>query len=363
MSAVDLKPLAERAGLNDYELSQISDLLGIQWAPMNIPMSRRLQTLAAFVWIYLILFGEALAIYLFIQLVYSRFWWAAILYGVWMLNDIDICHRGGRVSQWVRNWTWWRYLCDYFPINLVKTVDLDPSKNYMFAIFPHGVISLGAFGSFCTNATNFHKLFPGMSCHLITLGGHFLVPFFRDLALAIGMCASSEQSLLHLLDQKKYEGNAVCMIIGGAAEALDAHPKEYKVILSRRKGFIRVAMKSGASLVPVFSFGETDLFHPPNNPENSLLRRFQEKVRQWTGISPMFPMGRGLFQYSYGVLPIRSPVTTVVGAPMEVKRNLEPTNEEIDAVHAEFTKRLQTLFETEKVKYLKYHEEATLVIT
>ena len=52
-----------------------------------------------------------------------------------------------------------------------------------------------------------------------------------------------------------------------------------------------------------------------------------------------------------------------VGAPMEVKRNLEPTAEEIDAVHAEFTERLKTLFETEKVKHLKYHEEAKLVIT
>lgn len=48
---------------------------------------------------------------------------------------------------------------------------------------------------------------------------------------------------------------------------------------------------------------------------------------------------------------------------MEVKRNLDPTNEEIDAVHAEFTLRLKTLFDTEKVKYLKYHEEAKLVIT
>ncbi|KAH9643243.1 hypothetical protein HF086_012905 [Spodoptera exigua] len=318
--------------------SQISTLLGIQWAPMDIPMSRRLQTFAAFLWIYLILFGEAFAIYLFIRLVYSK-------------------------SEWVRSWIWWRYLADYFPIKLVKTVDLDPSKNYMFACFPHGVISLGAFGSFCTNATDFKKLFPGMTCHLITLGGHFLVPLFRDLALALGICSSSEQSLLYLLDKKKYEGNCACMIIGGAAEALDAHPKEYKVILNRRKGFIRVAMKSGAALVPVFSFGETDIFRPPNNPENSLLRRFQEKVRQLTGISPMFPMGRGVFQYSYGVLPIRAPVTTVVGAPMEVKRNLEPTNEEIDAVHAEFTERLQTLFETEKKKYLKYYEEARLVIT
>lgn len=64
-------------------------------------------------------------------------------------------------------------------------------------------------------------------------------------------------------------------------------------------------------LVPVFSFGETDVFRPINNPSESLLRKIQEKIRQITGISPMFPLGRGLFQYSFGVVPLRKPVTTV----------------------------------------------------
>lgn len=48
---------------------------------------------------------------------------------------------------------------------------------------------------------------------------------------------------------------------------------------------------------------------------------------------------------------------------MEVKKNLEPTDEEIDAVHAEFTERLIELFDSEKKKYLKNAEEVQLVIT
>lgn len=66
-----------------------------------------------------------------------------------------------------------------------------------------------------------------------------------------------------------------------------------------------------APLVPVFSFGEPDVYRPLSNPEDSLLRRFQETVRKITGISPMFPIGRGMFQYSVGVVPLRTPVTTV----------------------------------------------------
>jgi hypothetical protein len=48
---------------------------------------------------------------------------------------------------------------------------------------------------------------------------------------------------------------------------------------------------------------------------------------------------------------------------MEVEKNLDPTPEEVDAVHAEFTKRLTELFETEKFKYLKDHKNATLVLS
>lgn len=51
-----------------------------------------------------------------------------------------------------------------------------------------------------------------------------------------------------------------------------------------------------------------------------------------------------------------------VGAPMEVNKNQEPTKEEIDAVHAEFTQRLIELFETEKKNYLKNYEDARLDI-
>lgn len=66
-----------------------------------------------------------------------------------------------------------------------------------------------------------------------------------------------------------------------------------------------------ASLVPVFSFGETDLYDQVDNPEGSLLRKFQERFRKIIGIAPVIFMGRGMFQYSFGLVPQRRKVTTV----------------------------------------------------
>lgn len=43
-------------------------------------------------------------------------------------------------SGLVRNWFMWKYFVNYFPVDLVKTVDLPADQHYLFAVFPHGVI-------------------------------------------------------------------------------------------------------------------------------------------------------------------------------------------------------------------------------
>ena len=50
------------------------------------------------------------------------------------------------------------------------------------------------------------------------------------------------------------------MILGGAAEALDSRPGCQMLTLKGRKGFIRIALETGSQLVPVYSFGETELY-------------------------------------------------------------------------------------------------------
>jgi hypothetical protein len=77
-------------------------------------------------------------------------------------------------------------MADFFPVTLVKTVDLDPEKNYIFACYPHGILPMGAFCSFATEACNFSKVFPKLRPTLLSLEGNFLSPGFRD----IFMCAS-----------------------------------------------------------------------------------------------------------------------------------------------------------------------------
>lgn len=66
-----------------------------------------------------------------------------------------------------------------------------------------------------------------------------------------------------------------------------------------------------ASLVPVFSFGENDMYAQPFNRRGSYLRAIQDCVRRWLAFAPVFFYGRGIFQNIFGFMPYRSKIATV----------------------------------------------------
>lgn len=159
-----------------------------------------------------------------------------------------------------------------------------------------------------------------------------------------------------------HTANAVVIVVGGAQEALYMRPDEYKIVLKKRKGFVKLALKNGASLVPIFSFGELDLYDQPANPPGSKLRRWQDFVKAVTGIAPTKFIGRGFFQYSYGMIPRRKTLNLVLGAPIDVPKTPEPSDEMVVEYHQKFMDGLIDLFETNKVKFIKNHEDAHLEI-
>lgn len=68
---------------------------------------------------------------------------------------------------------------------------------------------------------------------------------------------------------------------------------------------------SRADLVPVFSFGENDLYKQFGNPPGSRVRSLQEKLKKITGITLPLINGRGIFQYYFGLLPFRKKLICV----------------------------------------------------
>ncbi|KAI4790188.1 hypothetical protein KUCAC02_034789 [Chaenocephalus aceratus] len=60
------------------------------------------------------------------------------------------------------------------------------------------------------------------------------------------------------------------------------------------------------------------------NPRGSPLRRLQNRLQSILGVAlPLFH-ARGVFQYSFGLMPYRKPINTVVGEPIPLVRNPSP---------------------------------------
>ena len=103
---------------------------------------------------------------------------------LWIDRRIEC--RDGRWSEWLRRCSIWTPFARYFPLVLVKSAELNPKKNYIFGYHPHGLFCMGALGNFCTEATDFSSIFPGIRPHLMLLRCQFLFPFTRDIFLRLG---------------------------------------------------------------------------------------------------------------------------------------------------------------------------------
>lgn len=131
-----------------------------------------------------------------------------------------------------------------------------------------------------------------MSCWLFA-SSNFRLPLYRDLILSLGIASVSRQSCEAILSSGP--GRSIVIVIGGAAESLNARPGIADLTLKRRLGFIRLAIKHNASLVPVFSFGENDLYEQVDNSKGSALWKVQKKMQSLLGFTlPLFH-ARGIF--------------------------------------------------------------------
>eukprot|EP00076_Gallus_gallus_P014932 XP_015133826.1 acyl-CoA wax alcohol acyltransferase 1 isoform X5 [Gallus gallus] len=299
---------------------------------------------------------------LLVYLVFTRFWPISALYLAWVIFDWDTPEKGGRRLPCLRRWSVWRHFRDYFPVKvqnwLVKTHDLSPGHNYIIGSHPHGILCVGAFCNFITGSTGFSELFPGIRPFLTTLAGNFRLPLFREylmsgarVAPAIGLCPVTRRAIGHLLS-KNGTGNAVAIVIGGAAESLSCSPGVTTLILKNRKGFVRMALQHGAFLVPSFSFGENELFRQVVFEEGSWMRAVQQRFQKMMGFAPCVFYGRGLTSVrSRGFLPYARPITTVVGEPVTVPKIEEPSSEVVDLYHGMYVRSLLKLFNDNKTKY------------
>ncbi|KAF8316667.1 diacylglycerol acyltransferase [Clavulina sp. PMI_390] len=312
---------------------------------MHVPLTRRLQTAAVLMWALLI--PVCTSLFFFLCSI-PALWPLIIMYCIWAFGFDTSPRTGGRPSQKFRDLPLWRYFAGYYPQKLVKTQDLPPDRPYVFGYHPHGIIGMGAFATFATEGTGFSKAFPGIKPHLLTLTNNFHIPIYRDILLFLGVCSVSKKSCSNIL--RRGPGSSITIVVGGATESLSAHPGTADLTLKKRLGFIKLAIVHGADLVPVFAFGENDVL---KNEKGTTVHAVQAKFQALFGFTlPLFH-GRGLFTYNFGLMPFRHPIVSVIGRPIQVKQNPDPTKEEVEMYQKQYIDELMHVWNTYKDVYAK----------
>ncbi|KAJ8069892.1 hypothetical protein OCU04_000303 [Sclerotinia nivalis] len=320
---------------------------GIRWAPMNVPLQRRLQTLV--VLFHTLCIAICVSTFFFLCAI-PLFWPILIPYMIYLMTSkASISGTLSHRSNFFRSLPVWSLFASYFPARLHRTQELPPTRKYIFGYHPHGIISHGAFAAFATEALGFSQLFPGIKNTLLTLDTNFRIPLYREYALAMGLASVSKESCENLLSKggpnKEGMGRAITIVVGGAAESLDAQPYSLRLVLKRRKGFVKMAIRTGADLVPVLAFGENDLYDQFSADSHPRIHKFQLLVKNLMGFTiPLFH-ARGVFNYDVGLMPYRRPLNIVVGRPIKVVQSKTPEQKDIDRVHEEYVTELERLWD------------------
>mmetsp|Transcript_11107 Transcript_11107/g.22805 ORF Transcript_11107/g.22805 Transcript_11107/m.22805 type:complete len:383 (-) Transcript_11107:7-1155(-) len=218
---------------------------------------------------------------------------------------------------------------------------LPPNRQYIFAVHPHGIHCM-PLSLFHRKGSEFDKRFPGI-CEK-NLSGlvatvMFKIPGVRELFLSLPYIDASRS----VAEEALRENRSLFVCTGSGEESLLTKRGEDVLVLSKRKGFIRLALSYGCDIVPIFGVGNSDLFETYN---------FGATIRMWLHkrLHVSIPIFHGRY---FTPLPYRVPIRVLVGEPLKVPqpqhRGEKPDEEIVEKYLKQYIEQVKELHKRHSV--------------
>ena len=223
------------------------------------------------------------------------------------------------------------------PYKELVEAEQKPNAQFVLAVFPHGTQS------------DYRILLDGMlpqvlpnvaeKCRVLAATVLFRIPIVREFALWTG-CVDARRSVAESLLGR---GRTMMVLPGGEAEQIRTTRGKEIVYLKNRKGFIKLAMRKGVPVVPVYVFGASDYYHTSHamfGPRLWLMKSFGVCITLAAGYLGSFHC------------PLPTKTTVVFGKPLvfTMKEKGAPTAKELDAAHVKFMTALTNIFDEHKTE-------------
>jgi Diacylglycerol acyltransferase len=240
----------------------------------------------------------------------------------------------------------------YFSFRLISEEYSDAVANERPQIFvapPHGVFPYGNLASMLAWPSYSGDHFMGLAS-----SAALRPPVFKQLLCSIGVIDASRESALSALQTYP---RAIGISTGGVAEVFETNGEDECILLRERIGAVKLAIRTGADLVPCYIFGNTKLLSCWAGEGVPGMRRFLEKISRKIGFALIFFYGRlGL------PIPHRGPLLAVKGRAIRTDhlKSDDPSQETVELVQNELIQEMQGIFD--RYKHLYNWKEKRLII-
>jgi 2-acylglycerol O-acyltransferase 2 len=207
-------------------------------------------------------------------------------------------------------------------------------KSFMYVWHPHGFVSfVPSFimgGKAVAGKPHGHHWFG--TC----IGLLFKLPILGELYQLANARPVDRRSLDSILSQ----GGSIALQPGGVKEQAATRHDHEQAFFPAKLGFIRMAIKYGKPLMPIYLFGENQLYKRIDG-----LEWLTKLIQKTTGMT--FPIMIGRFGLPLSIFtPLSSDIHIRWGNPIDVGTpEAEPSEERVQEVYGRYVAELQRLFD------------------